>query len=215
MLETMKAAIFDMDGTLLDSMTKWRELNGVFVRGMGITPTEKQEADMMSMSGTMVVDYFRDEFGIDTNFDALCVEACKAMKPIYGAGVPHKPGAAAYLKRLRARGVKCVLATATPARLAMIGMNCAHLVSDMDYIFSTDMIGYDKSKTEFYDKLCGIIGVEKKDCVMFEDSLYAMRGAKNAGLLGVVGITDATNTRDREAIRACCDAVIDSFDELP
>ena len=214
MLETMKAAIFDMDGTLLDSMTKWRELNGVFVRGMGITPTEKQEADMMSMSGTMVVDYFRDEFGIDTNFDALCVEACKAMKPIYGAGVPHKPGAAAYLKRLRARGVKCVLATATPARLAMIGMNCAHLVSDMDYIFSTDMLGFDKSRNEFFERVSQIIGVPKENCVMFEDSLYAMQGARNAGL-GVVGITDATNTRDREAIRACCDAVIDSFDELP
>ena len=67
---------------------------------------------------------------------------------------------------------------------------------------------------KFYDKLCGIIGVEKKDCVMFEDSLYAMQGAKNAGLLGAVGIVDATNTRDIEAIRACCDVVIDSYDEL-
>ena len=62
MLETMKAAIFDMDGTLLDSMTQWRRMNGAFVREMGIEPTEKQEADMMSMSGTMVVDYFRSEF---------------------------------------------------------------------------------------------------------------------------------------------------------
>ena len=52
MLETMKAAIFDMDGTLLDSMTQWRRMNGAFVREMGIEPTEKQEADMMSMSGT-------------------------------------------------------------------------------------------------------------------------------------------------------------------
>lgn len=51
MLETMKAAIFDMDGTLIDSMTRWREMNGAFVRQMGIIPTEKQEADMMSMSG--------------------------------------------------------------------------------------------------------------------------------------------------------------------
>ena len=110
MLETMKAAIFDMDGTLIDSMTRWRE--------MGIIPTEKQEADMMSMSGTMVVDYFKNEFGLETNFEALCVKACEAMEPVYSAGVPHKPGAAAYLKRLRARGVKCVVATATPARLA-------------------------------------------------------------------------------------------------
>ena len=75
MLETMKAAIFDMDGTLLDSMTQWRRMNGAFVREMGIEPTEKQEADMMSMSGTMVVDYFRSEFGIDTDFEALCVRA--------------------------------------------------------------------------------------------------------------------------------------------
>ena len=106
MFETMKAAIFDMDGTLIDSMTRWREMNGAFVRQMGIIPTEKQEADMMSMSGTMVVDYFKNEFGLETNFDALCVKACEAMEPVYSAGVPHKPGAAAYLKRLRARGVK-------------------------------------------------------------------------------------------------------------
>ena len=94
MLETMKAAIFDMDGTLLDSMTQWRRMNGAFVREMGIEPTEKQEADMMSMSGTMVVDYFRSEFGVDTDFEALCARACEAMEPVYSGGVPHKPGAA-------------------------------------------------------------------------------------------------------------------------
>ena len=214
MLETMKAAIFDMDGTLLDSMTQWRRMNGAFVREMGIEPTEKQEADMMSMSGTMVVDYFRSEFGVDTDFEALCARACEAMEPVYSGGVPHKPGAAAYLKRLRARGVKCDIATATPARLAMIGLNCANLVSDLDYIFTTDMLNLNKSQNAFFERVSEIIGVPKEDCVMFEDSLYAMRGARNAGL-GVVGITDATNARDREAIRACCDAVIDSFDELP
>lgn len=189
-------------------------MNGAFVRQMGIIPTEKQEADMMSMSGTMVVDYFKNEFGLETNFDALCVKACEAMEPVYSAGVPHKPGAAAYLKRLRARGVKCVVATATPARLAMIGLNCADLVSDLDFIFSTDMLNLNKSQNEFFERVSQIIGVPKEDCVMFEDSLYAMQGARNAGL-GVIGMTDATNTRDREAIRACCDRVIDSFDELP
>lgn len=49
---------------------------------------------------------------------------------------------------------------------------------------------------------------------MFEDSLYAMQGARNAGL-GVIGMTDATNIARPRAIRACCDRVIDSFDELP
>mgnify|MGYP001036621811 CR=1 FL=1 len=96
----------------------------------------------------------------------------------------------------------------------MIGLNCADLVSDLDFIFSTDMLNLNKSQNEFFERVSQIIGVPKEDCVMFEDSLYAMQGARNAGL-GVIGMTDATNTRDREAIRACCDRVIDSFDELP
>ena len=58
-----------------------------------------------------------------------------------------------------------------------------------------------------------LIGEKKEDCVMFEDALYAMKGARSAGL-GVVGVTDETNLLDREAIHAVCDVVIDSFDEL-
>ena len=214
MLEKMKAAIFDMDGTLLDSMTEWRRLNGEFVRQRGITLTEKQEADMMSMSEMMVVDYFRDEFGIQSSFAELCAAANDAMEQIYAAGVGRKPGAADYLRRLREKGVKCVLATATPARQALVGLNKADMVSNLDYIFSTDMLNLNKSQNAFFERVSEIIGVPKEDCVMFEDSLYAMQGARNAGL-GVVGITDATNARDRAEIRACCDAVIDSVDELP
>ena len=213
MLDTMKAAIFDMDGTLIDSMPAWRRLNAEFARSHGITPTPKQEEEMYSMSGTMVVSYYREEFGLETDFAALCESACRAMEAVYDAGVPLKPGAAAYLKRLKARGVKCVLATATPARQALTALNRMHLTEDLDFIFSTDMIGTGKSDPKFFDLLCERIGEKKEDCVMFEDALYAMKGAKAAGL-GVVGITDSTNTHDIPRIRETCDLLIDSYDEL-
>ena len=213
MLDTMKAAIFDMDGTLIDSMPAWRRLNAEFARSHGITPTPKQEEEMYSMSGTMVVSYYREEFGLETDFAALCESACRAMEAVYDAGVPLKPGAAAYLKRLKARGVKCVLATATPARQALTALNRMHLTEDLDFIFSTDMIGTGKSDPKFFDLLCGRIGEKKEACVMFEDALYAMKGAKAAGL-GVVGITDSTNTHDIPNIRETCDLLIDSYDEL-
>lgn len=213
MKNSMKAAIFDMDGTLLDSMGCWRRLNSAFVRAMGIEPTPEEEQEMYTMSGMMVISYFKDKYGIESDFATLCEKACEQMEPIYASGVPLKPGAADYLRCLRERGVKCVIATATPARLALIALNRTNLVKDLDFIFSIDMIGRQKSDPEFFDRLCALIGEKREDCVMFEDSLYAMQGARAAGL-GVIGITDDTNAADRESIRAACDRLIDSFDEL-
>ena len=75
------------------------------------------------------------------------------------------------------------------------------------------MIGVEKNDPAFYERLCADIGVDRADCVMFEDALYAMEGAREAGL-GVVGVTDPTNAAYRGTMHAVCDRVIDSFDEL-
>lgn len=210
----MKAAIFDMDGTLLDSMDCWRRLNLEYVYSLGITPTEKQKEEMYNLSGSLVVPYLKREFGVDVSFGPLLQSACTAIERYYRQGLPLKPGAAAYLDRLRARGVKCVLATATPSRQALLAANQSGLTAHLDYLYSTEVIGLQKHCVEFYDALCELIGEKKEDCVMFEDALYAMQGARQAGL-GVIGVTDPTNERDRSAMYEICDQVIDSFDELP
>ena len=209
----MKAAIFDMDGTLLDSMLVWRTLNLNFLRANGVNPTPQQEEDMLNLTGRMAVDYAREHFGVDVTFEQLAEHSVSIIVPFYRSGPPHKPGALQYLKRLRARGIKTVLATATPAKDALMAVNQAGLTPHLDYIFSTEMLGLSKGGPEFYDELCALIGEEKSDCVMFEDALYAMRGARAAGL-GVIGITDTTNMHDRAAIQEVCDRVITSYDEL-
>ncbi len=209
----MKAAIFDMDGTLIDSMPPWRALNVEFVRRRGIEPTPEEMADLEGLTGRIAVDYYREHYGIETDFDTLCMVACREMKSAYSGGLPLKPGAAAYLGRLRARGVKCVVCSASPCDLVLIALNRMNLTKDLDLIYSTEIVGGHKGDPAFYDRLCAMIGEKKEDCVMFEDALYAMRGAREAGL-GVIGITDATNVRDREEIIRVCDRVIDSYDEL-
>ena len=209
----MKAAIFDMDGTLIDSMGAWRSMNASFLREQGIFVSEEQEEDLRSMTGRMVVDYANEHFGVEIAFEALVGRAVKTMEPAYLAGMPLKPGAREYLQRLGARGVKRALCTATHSRLALIALNRMDLVRDLDYIICLDMIDGSKSDPAVFDRVCEIIGEDKADCVMFEDAVYAMRGAREAGL-GVIGITDDTNVRDRDEIRAVCDRLIDSYDEL-
>lgn len=213
MLEGMKAAIFDMDGTLLDSMGEWRKLNLSFVRDQGIAMSEEEEKKLYSMSGSMIVEYLRSQFGIDADFAEILERSCRMMEPVYAAGVPLKPGARAYLRRLRARGVKCAVCTATPSRQALVALNRAGLVAELDYIVSTEMLAGGKGDPAFFDRLCAFIGERKEDCVMFEDALYAMQGARAAGL-GVVGVRDETNLPDREAMAAVCGKVISSYDEL-
>jgi len=210
---TMKAAIFDMDGTLIDSMTQWRQLNVEFIRSHGITPTPEQEKEMFSLTGRKAVDYYKDTFGIEADFNDLLVKACAGMVAAYAAGLPLKPGTQAYLARLRARGVRCVVCSASPCNLVLLALNRMNLVKDFDLIYSTELIGGHKGDPAFYDRLCAMIGEKKEDCVMFEDALYAMEGARQAGL-GVIGITDDTNEVVREQMQAVCDRVIDSYDEL-
>ena len=90
MQRTMKAAIFDMDGTLLDSMPSWRRLNSLFIHSRGMTPTPEQEDAMYGMSGTRVVSYFKEQFGIESDFAELCAEACRQMEPLYRQiGIAH------------------------------------------------------------------------------------------------------------------------------
>ena len=210
---SMKAAIFDMDGTLIDSMNQWRQLNIDFVRSHGITPTKAQEEEMFSLSGRKAVDYYKETFGIEADFGDLLVKACSGMVAAYSAGMPLKPGAREYLSLLRKRGVKCAVCSASPSSLVLLALNRMDLTKDLDLIYSTEIIGGHKGDPAFYDRLCAMIGEKKEDCVMFEDALYAMEGARAAGL-GVIGITDDTNKVARAEMAKVCDRVIDSYDEL-
>ena len=209
----MKAAVFDMDGTLLDSMPYWRQMTYNYVLGRGITPTPEEGAHLRTLSGMLVAQYLTEHYGLPTDYETLSRESSEGMAKHYRAGVPCKPGAREYLDRLGERGVRRVLATATPARLTLMALNSSGLVRRLDDIWTTDAFGGWKGEPGFFLRLAEELGCGKEEMVLFEDSLYAIRTAYEAGVR-CVGVRDGTNAGERREMEELCVCLIDSYDEL-
>ena len=208
-----KIAIFDMDGTVLDSMDAWRSLNLLYAQKLGVPLTDENRSEIYQLSGSQFVRYFKEHFGVDTDLREIIRCAYEGMHAQYTRGLPEKPGAKDYLRYLGEQNVKRVLATATPTDLAQIALRTSGLAPYFDLVTTTQMIGMEKSKPEFWLEVARRAGGEAADCVVYEDALYAMEGAHKAGM-ELVGIEDDTNLCDREAMKAICTRVIAHYDQL-
>ena len=191
------AAAFDMDGTLLDSMPRWREINVQFARDLGANPTPEQEKEMIQCSGTMLISYFKEVFGIERDYATLAAKAHERMEQVYREGVPVKKNVETYLQSLHDRGILCVLATATPVRLTTIALNRSGLMKYFDYIFTADLMGCSKARPEFFEKMCREIHCPAEQCEFYDDAYYALKTAYDLGIR-TVGMHDSTNEWDWE-----------------
>lgn len=212
-MEEMKAAIFDMDGTVLDSMEQWRSLSVLFLQKRGIeVPDELREA-LRQMSGVMAAKLYAKRFGLKVNTQAIMDEYLSHMEYCYLHEIGLKPGIRDYLERLKAQDVPCCIATATPQALAVRALERHGLTPYFRFVVGTKEERRGKDDPVFFELTASRLGVTAAECTVFEDALYAMQGAKKAGCL-VIGVEDGTNLADREAMTKLCDRVIAHYDEL-
>lgn len=209
----MKAALFDMDGTVLDSMGYWRSININYLKKQGLVLTEEMKEQVTQMTGSQAVEFFKKHHGLETSFEEMLQDAFVEICKCYTTGLPPKDGAVAYLERLKERGVLRVIATASPTALAKIALEKSGLAPHFDLVTTTESIGIEKFDPAFWESVCEKVGVQTSEATVFEDALYAMEGAKKAGC-DIIGITDDTNAADRQAIHAIASRVINSYDEL-
>ena len=113
----LQSAIFDMDGTLLDSMPTWRELGPAFLRETGIPATPEQEQMLRTMTDHEVIPYLREVCGLPWSEQEIMDKIIARMEDFYSTAVRPKPGLEKFLSILKMEGVWMYVATATHRRL--------------------------------------------------------------------------------------------------
>lgn len=210
----LNCAIFDMDGTVLDSMQAWVDAIGHILTRRGITPPADLREITRPMNGMLLVDYLQREFLPGITGREITDEVGAYMEDFYSDRVQAKAGVKNFLSLLKMEGVQCYLATATHRELVRRAIAHAGLEPYFKGIITSGEVGKNKiDSPDIYEWAMKRMGGNKADTVVFEDALFAIRTAKKAGFR-VAGVYDPDSEADQEEIRALSDYYITSFAEL-
>ena len=180
-----EAAIFDLDGTLLDSTGVWDGILAHCLSERGLGCPEDYVAEVCSRSFAEAADYTIARFGLDERPERLIEEWNALSLDEYANRVRLLPGALDYLQRLSAQGVRLAVATSLPERLYRPCLERLGIAGMFGALCSTDETGKGKAEPDLFLLAAGRLGVDIGSCAVFDDTLDAVRAARSAGMLAV------------------------------
>ena len=209
----LQSAIFDMDGTLLDSMPMWRSLASVLVKNHGCVPPPGLDHQVASLGLWEGTAYCKEVCGLPGTVEELVDEIWGQIQDFYRNRARPKPGLVEFLSVLKMQGVWMYVATATDRPLAEEGLRRAGIDGFFRGLITSQEAGQSKREgSEIYERALRRLRSNKKDTVVFEDALYALRAAKAAGFR-TAAVYDASEP-DQEEMHRLADYYITSFEEM-
>ncbi len=194
-MENIKGAIFDMDGTLIDSLIVWGviwdSIGEKYGRG-GFRPSEEDDKAIRTMTLVDCCDLIHEKYDLGNDGKELLGYINEICAQFYAEKVLLKDGVAEFLEHLAAKNVKMIVATATSLDLVMIAYKRCGLDKYFSEVISCATIGKGKDQPDIYLLALEKLGTDKNETWVFEDSATAVVTASKLGL-PTVGIYDDYN----------------------
>lgn len=204
-------AIFDMDGTLVDSMRYWDRLAVEFLesRGVAEVPGELLEK-IVPMTMTESAALFLQEFDLEGTPEQLAAEINGMMDEHYRRDIPLKAGVQGYLEVLHEKGVRMCVASATAEHLMEACLQRLGVRDYFEFLLSCETVGAGKTQPDVYFAAADRLGAAPGDTAVYEDAIYAAETAKKAGFT-VVGVYDESAKARWKELTELADETIRDF----
>lgn len=208
----INGAIFDLDGTLLDSMGVWEVYGTRYLDSLGVAAKPGLNETVIRMSLAQGCEYLKNEYNLPLTVKQIAEGINDMVYDEYAFCVQPKPGAAEFVRKLSDMGVKMTVATATDEPLVSAALKRIGILDCFGKIFTCTEVGHGKDEPVIYEEALNFLGTDKSDTVVFEDALHCAVTAKKDGFR-VIGLYDDFEKKTGE-MKEICDSFYMSFEEL-
>lgn len=212
-MNNLKAAIFDLDGTLVDSMDVWSKIDEEYLKSFGLEVPDNLQKEITHLTLTETAKYFKEKFNIKDNINSIIDKWNSMAFYHYSNNIGLKEGALDYLKYLKENNIKIALATSNSVPLLEASLKNNGIYEYFDVISTSEEVKKSKSHPDIYLLSAKKLNVDPKNCIVFEDIPLAVKGAKLAGMT-VYAVYDKSSEDSKEELMALADKYIYDFNEL-
>jgi HAD superfamily hydrolase (TIGR01509 family) len=211
---TLQGAILDLDGTLLDSMAVWSQIDQNLLRHYGITPPDGISDRVKKMTIAESSQYFIDTFGLDTTPDAFSAQVQEMAAQQYQEVLPLKEGALELLYGLDQMGIPYGVATATYPALARAALDRLGILPRLRFLLTEQEVGVGKTQPAIYYEGARRLGLGKRQVLVVEDALHSIETARNAGFFTAGVYDNATSPAEWQQICATATVTVRKLPDL-
>ncbi|WKY45379.1 HAD family phosphatase [Eubacteriaceae bacterium ES2] len=206
----LSGVIFDLDGTLFDSMFIWDSIASDYLISRNIEPESDLDERFKKMTLVQAAQYYQEVYGITDTIHRIIDDINHRLERIYAEEVKLKPYVAEMLAKMAESNIKICAATVTDRYLVESTLKKHNIVQYFHGILTAAEVGSGKDSPLIYQKSLELLETKQVETLVFEDVLHAVKTAKNAGFT-VIGVYDKSASDEQTQMVEICDDYIISF----